>query len=115
MIGGSGEKKTLRLVAKYADACNLYASDNSDVIRNKLEVLRRHCEAVGRDYEDIERTAIAAFDLRSGAMTPQTAIGFCRKLADAGIQHLIVSFTAIEDGRPIEIAAKEIIPAVRDL
>jgi F420-dependent oxidoreductase-like protein len=115
MIGGSGEKKTLRLVAKYGDACNLYASDHPDVVRKKLEVLRRHCDELGRDYDDIERTAIAAFDLRSGAMTPQSAIGFCRKLADAGIQHLIVSFPGIEEIRPIEIAAKEIIPAVRDL
>ena len=68
MIGGSGEKKTLRLVAKYGDACNLYAFDDPDVIRKKLEVLRRHCDELGRNYDDIERTAIAAFDLRSGAM-----------------------------------------------
>src|SRR5215213_1529689 len=58
MVGGMGEKKTLRLVAQYADACNLFAYGGAGTIRHKLEVLRRHCEDVGRDYEEIERTAL---------------------------------------------------------
>ena len=60
MIGGGGEKKTLRLVAQYADACNLGGS--VEEVAHKLEVLRRHCEAVGRDYDEIEKTAIFAMD-----------------------------------------------------
>lgn len=60
MIGGGGEKKTLRLVAQYADACNLGGS--AEVVTHKLEVLRRHCDAVGRDYDEIEKTAILAMD-----------------------------------------------------
>jgi F420-dependent oxidoreductase-like protein len=60
MIGGGGEKKTLRLVAQYADACNIGGS--AEVAAHKLDVLRRHCEAVGRDYDDIEKTAIFAMD-----------------------------------------------------
>ncbi|HEY7163374.1 MAG TPA: LLM class F420-dependent oxidoreductase [Candidatus Binatia bacterium] len=115
MIGGSGEKKTLRLVAQYGDACNLYAFEETDAIRKKLEVLRRHCDDVGRNYEEIERTGIAAFDLRSGATSTQSAIAFCRNVAAAGIQHLIVSFAGVDEIRPIETAAKEIIPALRDL
>ncbi len=59
MIGGMGEKKTLRLVARYTDACDLFAFAGSDTIRHKLDVLRRHCEDVGRPYEEIERTALA--------------------------------------------------------
>jgi len=55
MIGGGGEKKTLRLVAQYADACNLIAS-SADEIRHKLEVLRGHCDTVGRDYDRIRKT-----------------------------------------------------------
>jgi F420-dependent oxidoreductase-like protein len=58
MIGGSGERKTLRLVAKYADACNLFGG-TPDEVRHKLEVLRRHCDDVGRDYDEIEKTWMA--------------------------------------------------------
>src|SRR5262249_6725148 len=57
MIGGGGEKKTLRLVAKYADACNIFATSTDDVVR-KLAVLREHCDAEGRDYDSIVKTAV---------------------------------------------------------
>jgi F420-dependent oxidoreductase-like protein len=61
MIGGGGEKKTLRLVAKYADACNLFGTDIATV-RHKLDVLRGHCDAEGRDYDAIEKTIIGRLD-----------------------------------------------------
>ena len=57
LIGGAGERKTLRLVARYADACNLFGNDR-DVVAHKLEVLRGHCEAEGRDYAEIEKTIL---------------------------------------------------------
>jgi hypothetical protein len=57
LIGGGGEKKTLRLVARYADACNLFGSSVADV-KHKLEVLRAHCDAEGRDYDAITKTII---------------------------------------------------------
>jgi alkanesulfonate monooxygenase len=60
MIGGGGEKKTLRLVAQYADACNIGGS--AEVAAHKLNVLRQHCEAVGRDYDEIDKTAIFPMD-----------------------------------------------------
>jgi F420-dependent oxidoreductase-like protein len=59
MIGGSGERRTLRLVAQYADACNLFATV-PDEIQHKLDVLRRHCDDVGRDYDEIARTIVAS-------------------------------------------------------
>jgi alkanesulfonate monooxygenase SsuD/methylene tetrahydromethanopterin reductase-like flavin-dependent oxidoreductase (luciferase family) len=55
MIGGGGEQKTLRLVARYADACNLFATSKEEIAR-KLDVLRGHCEAEGRDYDRIQKT-----------------------------------------------------------
>jgi F420-dependent oxidoreductase-like protein len=61
LIGGSGERKTLRLVAQHADACNLFG-ESAEVVAHKLDVLRRHCDDVGRDYDSIEKTAIGAFD-----------------------------------------------------
>ncbi|MCG5447745.1 LLM class F420-dependent oxidoreductase [Micromonospora hortensis] len=60
MIGGGGEKKTLLLVARYADACNLFGRGGSDDIARKLDVLRGHCAAEGRDYDTIEKTVVAA-------------------------------------------------------
>ena len=61
LIGGNGERKTLRMVAQYADACNLFGED-PEVIAHKLEVLRGHCDTLGRDYDAIEKTMIVADD-----------------------------------------------------
>ena len=115
MIGGAGEKRTLPLVAKYADACNLYAFENLDVVRAKLEVLRRHCEAINRPFEEIERTAIGAIDLRQGGMSARAAIEYCRSVSDAGIQHFIVSMPGDYEIAPIELMGSEVIPAVAEL
>jgi F420-dependent oxidoreductase-like protein len=83
LIGGSGERKTLRLVAQYADACNLFGGTPEEV-KHKLDVLRRHCDDVGRDYDTIEKTAIGA-----GAVTgPESRDDFLRRMsayADLGI------------------------------
>jgi len=58
MIGGTGERKTLRLVAQYAEACNLFTGDGVDGVAHKLNVLRGHCDALGRDYDAIRKTMI---------------------------------------------------------
>jgi F420-dependent oxidoreductase-like protein len=82
LIGGGGEKKTLRLVAKYADACNLFTQLGPDGVSHKLDVLRGHCEAVGRDYATIQKTIIAMGPPPSGdgrdflkEMEPYAAMG----------------------------------------
>jgi F420-dependent oxidoreductase-like protein len=85
LIGGGGEKKTLRLVAQYADACNLFATSPSD-IRHKLDVLRGHCDAVGRDYATIQKTILV-----TGAPTEVDA--FVAEMAsyrDLGVDTAIV-------------------------
>src|SRR5438132_9306865 len=65
LVGGSGERRTLRLVAQYADACNLFGDPAT--IRSKLEVLERHCEAVGRDPAEITKTALKTMLIRESA------------------------------------------------
>jgi F420-dependent oxidoreductase-like protein len=110
MIGGEGEKKTLALVAKYADACNLYAFENLDSVRTKIDVLRRHCDAIGRRFDDIERTAIGSIDL--GKTGVRQTIEYCRNVSAAGIQHLIVSMPRDHEIAPIEAMGKDVIPAV---
>ncbi|HEV8044222.1 MAG TPA: LLM class F420-dependent oxidoreductase [Rubrobacter sp.] len=115
MIGGMGEKKTLRLVAQYADACNLFAYGGAGLIRQKLDVLRDHCEDVGRDYEEIERTALGTVNLAADGMTVEQVIDTCRELNEAGIQHLIFNMPNVHEIRPIETFGEEVIPAVADL
>ena len=115
MIGGMGEQKTLRLVAQYADACNLFIYGGSDLIRHKLDVLRGHCEDVGRDYEEIERTGLGTANLTEGGMTPEDVINLCREVNEAGIQHLIFNMPNVNDIAPLETFGEKIIPAVADL
>ena len=112
MIGGMGEKKTLRLVARYADACNLFAFAGADTLRHKLDVLRRHCEEVGRDYDEIERTALGTVNLAPGAMSADDVIALCRELNDAGIEHLIFNMPNVHEAGPLETFGEKIISAV---
>jgi F420-dependent oxidoreductase-like protein len=115
MVGGMGEKKTLRLVAQYADACNLFAYGGAGTIRHKLEVLRRHCEDVGRDYEEIERTALGTVNLGPESMSAHDVIGMCSDLSEAGIQHLIFNMPNVHKISPLETFGREVIPAVAAL
>jgi F420-dependent oxidoreductase-like protein len=114
LIGGAGEKRTLPLVAKYGDACNLYAFENLEVVRAKLDVLRQNCEGIGRPYDDIERTAIGRLDVGHSAASARQAIEYCRSVSDAGIDHLIVSIANDYEITPLESIGKEIIPAVAE-
>jgi F420-dependent oxidoreductase-like protein len=95
LIGGTGERRTLRLVAEYGDACNLFdVSDGGTAIRRQLSVLDRHCADVGRPPEEIERTVTTALQDGEG---PGQLVERCQKLADLGIQHVVV----IARGRPL--------------
>ncbi len=112
LIGGLGEKKTLRLVAQYADACNLFTMIGKEAVAHKLDVLKRHCDDLGRSYDEIERTTLGIASLASGAMTPSDVIRECRELADLGVQHAIFALANVEDIAPVETFAREIIPEV---
>jgi alkanesulfonate monooxygenase SsuD/methylene tetrahydromethanopterin reductase-like flavin-dependent oxidoreductase (luciferase family) len=72
LIGGSGEKRTLRLVAQYADACNLFG--DPDTVRHKIEVLERHCADVGRDPAEITKTALQSVIVRPTAAEAEKAL-----------------------------------------
>jgi F420-dependent oxidoreductase-like protein len=113
LIGGSGERKTLRLVAQYANACNLYGTPAT--VEAKLAVLKSHCETLGRDYQSIEKTTIGAVDLSPGRMNAADVIAQCRALAGLGVQHAIFSLPNVHEIRPLELFGREIIPAVAGL
>ena len=111
MIGGNGEQRTLRLVARYADACNFLVLE-PDEVRHKLEVLRRHCDAIGRDVAEIEITNLVEVDLRDGRMSDADVIALIGAQADAGVQHLIVNMPEVWDLRHLERIGREVVPAL---
>jgi F420-dependent oxidoreductase-like protein len=115
LIGGTGEKKTLRLVARYADACNLFAGMGIDTLRKKLDILKRHCEDVGRDYAEIEKTVLDTANIAQGKMSAADVIKQCRTLASVGVQHVIFNMPNVHEITPLEIFGREVIPAVAEL
>jgi F420-dependent oxidoreductase-like protein len=119
LIGGVGERKTLRMVAQYADACNLFARMGSEEIRRKLDVLRDHCQVLNRPYEQIEKTALSHLhitrDGRNGTLSPSAAIDQFAELAQLGIDQVIFSLTNVTDPEVFDILGTEIIPAAEKL
>jgi F420-dependent oxidoreductase-like protein len=115
LIGGSGEKKTLRLVAKYGDACNLYGlafGNTVEEMAHKLDVLNRHCQELGRPYNEIERTVIDSVKIAPDSSNSSHIIKNCRILAGIGIQHVIYSIQNVHEITPLEVFGREVIPAV---
>ena len=116
LIGGTGEQKTLRMVAQYGDACNLFARMGDDVLRHKLDVLRGHCEKLGRPYEAIEKTSLASVtisaDGRNGTMTTAQALDFFQHLADMGFDHMLVSLRNIGDPTAFDVWGADLAPAI---
>jgi alkanesulfonate monooxygenase SsuD/methylene tetrahydromethanopterin reductase-like flavin-dependent oxidoreductase (luciferase family) len=108
MIGGGGEKKTLRLVAQYADACNLFAGRDE---ARKLDILRRHCEAVGRDYDTIYKTVYYVFDPSRGTQRMIDELG---ALAALGFDAAIGAVAGVWDVAPLELIGSDVIPVVAD-
>jgi F420-dependent oxidoreductase-like protein len=114
LIGGSGERKTLRLVAQYADACNLFDLPGTQFAGNlehKLNVLREHCDAVGRDYHSIEKTVTSNPDLAEGGTALLDHLG---ELAELGIDHALVSPRGGWDQASLDAVA-EILPEAHAL
>lgn len=111
MIGGGGERKTLRIVAQYADATNVFGGPTA--IHHKYEVLRQHCEEVGRDPNEIERSTLQGVNLAREA--PAQIVDRFGELADAGAQHVIFSVHDVEDPVQIETIGRDLIPQLKAL
>lgn len=111
MIGGSGEKKTLRLVARYAQACNLYAGPD---LAHKLDVLRRHCDDVGRDYDQIEKTVIGPLDPGPDGSGAESLLESMCQMAALGVTHYHGSVPGVAELTPLEILGRRVIPAAAE-
>ncbi len=111
MIGGGGERKTLRLVARYAQACNLFAGPD---LSHKLEVLREHCEREGRDYDSILKTAMYRIDVGENGENVGKVLDDLRGIADLGVQASLGLVKDVWRIKPLEIVAERVIPVVRE-
>jgi F420-dependent oxidoreductase-like protein len=111
LIGGSGERKTLRLVARYAQACNLFPFPRPEIER-KLDVLREHCAAEGRDYEDIQKTILYIFDVSHG---PQKILDDLGAYAELGFTLAIGQVKDAHEIAPLEMLATDVIPQIAPL
>jgi F420-dependent oxidoreductase-like protein len=110
LVGGGGERKTLRLVAQYADGCNLFGR-SPEFVRDKLAVLREHCDRLGRPYGEIERTVLTSVDLDEEE--PAAIVERFGGLVEAGAQHLIFSVRRVADTARLERIAAEVFPQLR--
>jgi F420-dependent oxidoreductase-like protein len=111
MIGGGGERKTLRLVAQYGDACNVFGGPTA--IHHKYEVLREHCATIGRDPGEIERSTLQGVHLRRES-TAQVVDRFA-ELSDAGAQHVIFNLENVHDPANLDAIGRDVIPQLRPL
>jgi F420-dependent oxidoreductase-like protein len=109
LIGGGGEKKTLRLVAKYADACNLFG--DADMVRHKVEVLHRHCEDVGRDPSEIEVTVL----FRDVPDSPDGLLRAAEAMRTAGVGTLVASTDGPDPARHLEETWGPVLDRFREL
>jgi F420-dependent oxidoreductase-like protein len=117
MVGGGGERKTLRLVAEYGDATNVFGGPEK--IHHKYEVLRAHCERVGRDFEEIERSTLQTVrltpDEAGRAETPSQVVNRFGELGDAGAEHVIFAVRDVWRPGVLESIGRDVIPQLRDV
>jgi F420-dependent oxidoreductase-like protein len=118
LVGGGGERRTLRLVARYADACNVFGTD-PDHLAHKFGVLRRHCEDVGRDYDSVEKTLLTTVaispDGARRSLTPDQLVERLGRTTEVGAQHAIFSIRDVHDLSRIELIGRDVIPQLRGL
>ena len=113
LIGGQGERKTLRFVAQYADACNLFGRAGDDVLRNKLKVLQDHCRELYRPYDEIEKTVLETFD-PSNQNIEEVLTRF-KELKEIGFSHVIFNLKGDYTPEAIAEFGEKIVPIIREL
>jgi F420-dependent oxidoreductase-like protein len=114
MVGGSGEKKTLRLVARYADICNV-RMDSPDGVKRRFEILAGHCEAEGRNYGDIERTVVGRFDPKADGSGVDQMVHTLGTFAEAGVQGILGYVIGCEDPKVMDVMVSRAIPQLKKL
>ncbi|OUS85088.1 LLM class F420-dependent oxidoreductase [Rhodococcus sp. NCIMB 12038] len=111
LIGGAGEKKTLRMVAQYAQACNLFGGPE---VAHKLDVLRNHCTALGTDYDAIEKTVMFPLDPGADGQNVDTLLSQLEGLSKLGITHVHGWVPEVASITPLEILGERVVPVIAD-
>ena len=114
MIGGGGEKRTLKLVAQYGDACNVFAHGGASAVKHKIDVLKQHCEDIGRDFKDIEIT-VATFTAINSKADAADLVKLAKELAPLGVHHITLGLYNAEDPKSIELLQKYAIDEIHKL
>ncbi len=115
LVGGSGLRKTMRLVAKYADACNVNGQLGVDGVKERFDALRRHCQTEGRNYDDIERTVLWIVNPGPNGENAGQVVEQLGRFAEAGVQTVIGALIGVESIKPIEAVGRDIVPQVAKL
>lgn len=115
MIGGSGEKKTLALVARHADACNLFAGDDVSEVARKLDVLKAHCEREGTDYDRITKTIMWAGVLESSGPSVDSFCELMARYGEIGITQVHVMPLTDDPVRTVAGLGAEVVPRLREV
>ncbi|MFX1252470.1 MAG: LLM class F420-dependent oxidoreductase [Promethearchaeota archaeon] len=111
LIGGMGPTKTLKFVAQYADACNLFAAYGLDKVKESLSILKNHCKNFNRPFEEIEKTTLSSVYTEERPSSKEI-IEHLRELESLGINHAIVNMQYPNELERLEVFKEEIIPAV---
>lgn len=114
LIGGGGEKKTLRMVAKYGDACNV-RGESPEFVKQKLDILREHCEREGRDYNAIEKTILTRIDVGPNGEKVGQVVDMLGPFAEVGVQTAIGYLFGVDSIKPIEAVGRDLLPQLAKL
>jgi len=112
LIGGSGEQKTLKLVAQYGDACNFFGGSE---LAHKLEVLKRHCNDVGRNFDEIEKTSLGGVDIVTAAKAPDELLRQAEAMAELGVTHIILRNGPDPDLTAYDTLGRTVLPQLHAL
>lgn len=114
MVGGNGPRRTMGLVARYGDACNILVPDPGES-RRLVDTIRRLCEEAGRDPAEVETTSLLEADLRPGRMRPADVVSAIRNQASEGIEHVIVNLPEAHRVEQITALGREVLPEIAGL